>query len=74
MTMEQAEKDRLDAVRVEQVRRERWVSANIERAQLREQAWIEHKSNLEAEERRYQAELAHIDTVYELRTGNSQGS
>lgn len=46
-----------------------WVAANIERAELREQAWRVHKDNLEVEERRYQGELAHIDDVYKLRTG-----
>jgi len=68
MIMEQTEQDRLEQVRIEQVRRDRWVGANIERVQLREQAWNTHKSNMEAEERRYQAELAQIDRVYKLRT------
>lgn len=50
---------------------EAWVQANIERAALREQAWAQHKSNVEHEERRYQADLDQIDRVYQLRTGGT---
>jgi hypothetical protein len=49
---------------------DRYVSANLERVALRKQAWDDHKNRLDVEERRYQAELDHIDDVYELRMGS----
>ena len=49
---------------------ERYAAAYDERTRLREQAWEQHKNYLEVEERRYQAELKHINDVYALRTGD----
>lgn len=48
-------------------------AANAERAMLRAQADREHTSNVIAEAKRYQAELAHIDRWHALRlTGIDQ--
>lgn len=65
--------DEADPARAADLRaRATLVAANIERAELREQAWRNHKANLEDAERRYQAELSHIDEVYELRIGGEK--
>lgn len=50
----------------------RLAAAYDEREMLTDQARFNHESNVAAEERRYEAELAQIQRVYEMRTEGLQ--